>query len=1249
MDLGLSRNDKPNPRENANIFSVLTFWYTLPTFVTGYKKDFEVSDLYKTFTDHQSKILGDRIEVQWKKEKNHSLRRVLFKMFGGSFLLQGMLLLLCEVLAKLMQPLLLGELIEYFTAGETDITKSEAYAYAGGIVGCGLLQAVVASPFLMGVAHIGMKMRVTCCCLIYRKALRLSKTALGETSVGQMVNLLSNDVNRFDTALIFAHFLWIAPLQFVIAIYLVYRTVGISAIFGACVSLIFIGIMFGTSKILGNLRSKTAYKTDERSRLMNELISGIQVIKMYVWEKPLTKFVSLVRRNEVRIIRRAHYIRGITASFFLFSSKLSLFITVAFYIFLGGHITAKKVFILSSYYDVLRLTLYSLFQQAVAQVAELNISVKRLNNFLMLDEKQTSNNVELDLNYSNDAITIISALAKWNQSASDNTFQNLTIRIKARSLVAIIGPVGCGKSNLLQLILEELPLIDGSLKVNGIISYASQEPWIFSGTIRQNILFNKPYDKDRYIKIITICSLSKDFALFPNGDMTLVGDRGISLSGGQRARINLARAVYQEADIYLLDDPLSAVDAHVGRKLFDDCITEFLRDKTVILVTHQLHFLKDVDEIFILGDGKVKAKGKFDELIKLGLDFAKLLNIEKETDNDNQTLNCGREPNASSATVEDVHLGCKVTNVNEEKQMRGNVSFEVYKSYISAGTNWFVVAGMFLLFLMSQFILSFSEVFISRCRNLNLSEFGNDFWEFSTETYVYVYIGIVTALVVVTLLRSFSFFAICMRSSLKLHDQMLRSIVKATITFFTTNPSGRILNRFSKDMGLVDESLPNVWLLVPTVVLAIMFHFLRKFYLASSRNIKRLEGLTKSPVFSHLNASLQGLTTIRALRAESALMMEFDSHQDLHSTTYFLYLSTARAFGYWLDLICIMYILIVTFSLFAFEDSTTGSSVGLVITQSVGIIGLLQWSTRQSAEVENYMTSVERILEYSKIEQEDSVLNKELPDLWPQRGEIKFVGVFLSYFPEVPFVLKDLSFTIKPREKIGIVGRTGAGKSSIINAIFQLTNTKGSILIDEIDIKEIGLSQLRSKISIIPQEPVLFSGTMRKNLDPFGEHSDEMLWKALEDVELKTKDLGLNSVVFEGGANFSVGQRQLICLARAILRNNKILILDEATANIDPQTDELIQKTIRKKFAQCTVLTICHRLNTIMDSDKILVMDAGTMIEFDHPSRLLENANGVFHGMALQDGLAVANTVHNVLRSSYSAYINSNFLLIFLE
>ncbi|XP_015184428.1 PREDICTED: probable multidrug resistance-associated protein lethal(2)03659 isoform X2 [Polistes dominula] len=1356
---------KKNPREGANPLSALTFTWILRTFWLGYRRDLEVSDLYKPLKEHTSSVLGDKLATLWEAEcqkineqrnkalksgakfdnesnlKEPSLLKVLIKCFGARIMFYGIILVIMEIVLRprkytytlvngdplykkqnnsdmVLQPLCLGYLLRYYNTQE--VSKNEAYLYALGVILCSAVNIFVVHPYMMAILHMGMKMRVACCSLIYRKALRLSRTALGKTTVGQAVNLLSNDVNRFDVAIIFLHYLWIAPLETMIITYFMFAEVQISAIIGVVTLLMFIPLQGYLGKKSSELRLRTAIRTDERVRLTNEIITGIQAIKMYTWEKPFSDLIEKARKKEINVIRSTSYIRGVTMSFIIFTTRMCLFITILAYVLFGGKITAEKVFILTAYYNILRQTMTVFFPQGITQVAEAMVSIKRLQKFMMYEEIMPEKNIDKNKNIakkkhkksanlnnevnedltnkrnsydeqpklnSADPIKLENAFAKWFSSENEYTLQDINVHVRPGELIAIVGQVGSGKSSLLNVILKELKLSSGTLKVNGNTAYSSQEPWLFAGSVRQNILFGRPMDQVRYNNVVKVCQLKRDFSLLPYGDKTIVGERGISLSGGQRARINLARAVYAESEIYLFDDPLSAVDAHVGKHMFEECIVKYLKGKTRILVTHQLQYLHNVGRIIVLKDGSIQAEGTYDELGSKGVDFGRLLEtqavVEEHPPSASASRSNSRNPSISSLSSYKTNDTSKQPEPDEEAEMRtkGSVSGKVYAGYLLAGGNWFIVTLIFGFCAMAQLAASGGDFFISRWVNMeeisiNVTSNGTEIFEWQgpidRDTCIYIYSGLTVLTIGITLIRSASFFNMCMRASMTLHDKMFRCISNAKMRFFNTNNSGRVLNRFSKDMGAVDELLPialidciqiglsllgiivvvaiaNPWLLIPTVVIGVVFYFLRVFYIATSRSVKRLEGITRSPVFGHLNATLQGLPTIRSFEAGDILIKEFDNHQDLHSSAWFIFIASSRAFGFWLDVFCLVYIALVTLSFLIMYDDASGSmeggNVGLAITQSIGLTGMFQWGMRQSAELENQMTSVERILEYSKVENEpllESPPDKKPPEDWPQQGKIEFKEVSMQYSVFEPPVLKDLSFEIKSREKIGIVGRTGAGKSSLISALFRFAEIEGPILVDGIDTREIGLHDLRSKMSIIPQEPFLFSGSLRRNLDPFDTYRDDILWQALEEVELK--EMGLEAHINEGGSNLSVGQRQLVCLARAIVRNNPILILDEATANVDPRTDELIQKTIRQKFEKCTVLTIAHRLNTVMDNDRILVMDAGRAVEFDHPHILLQNSKGYLSSMVQETGQVMAEALTAIARDNYTSRYTSTTL-----
>ncbi|XP_056644024.1 ATP-binding cassette sub-family C member 4-like isoform X1 [Diorhabda sublineata] len=1294
----ISNNVKPkkkNPLDRANTISSVFFCWLLPLFVKGYKTDLTEDDIYKQRNSHESGKLGNKLEHKWKQQltqKHPSLIKASAATFVGEFIVINIIIIISEVV-RISQPFLITQLIKVYEANRANEDKNEVYMYAAMIVITSFVSTNMQHNFNLRLMQLGMKMRVACCSLIYRKALKLSKTALVETTIGQMVNLLSNDVARFDMGIYFFHNIYIGPIEILIVMYLLYTNVGVPALAGTLLLVSFIPFQSWLGKKTSQFRLQTANRTDERVRLMNEIISGIQVIKMYTWEYPFTKLVEYARMKEMKYIRYTSVIRSILMSCILMLNRCAIAISILVYVITGNTLTATYAYTVTSYYRLL-YTVTNFLPTAISLAAEMYVSSKRVEKFLMYDEVKSeyvsffekntlvSENgikpsLELKPIHKDIGVFIKNASAKWLKSMTENNLEDLTMEARPGNVVAIVGPVGSGKTTLLHVILKELELEAGTVDVQGIISYASQEPWLFGGSIRQNILFGETFEQKKYDEVVRVCALQRDFALLPHGDRTLAGDRGVSLSGGQKARINLARAVYKDADIYLLDDPLSAVDAHVGKQLFDGCIQGHLKSKCVILVTHQLQYLKKLKNIYLMKDGKIEISGSYKDLKSASTNYSKLLTDIEEEEEENRKLS------RTFSTKEIVNDDIQV--LQKEDQSTGKIDGRVYKSYIKAGGNFFSAVLLAAVFVFSQVLDSSTEYFVTYWVNIqqldsnktnlvsaNISqEISNqsidtrtkqdniyeNWWLtplFTSELTAVYYAILVIILLVIVLSRSLSFYRWALKASTTMHNKMFVNIVYSPMRFFNINPSGRILNRFSKDIGTLDESLPmsildtvqiglyvastclvigslTLWILIPTILIAVLFYIMRVIFVETSRDVKRIESVTRSPIFTHLSASLQGLTTIRAFQAQDILKKEFDNFQNINTSAYFLFVGANRTFGFWLDFVCVIYIALVLAALLFIKSEQFGGNMGLALTQAMALTGMFQWGMRQWSEFENQMTSVERVQEYADLKQEQDYPNNIPAKSWPGKGKIEFVNTSLRYGPQDPFVLKNLNFVINPKEKIGIVGRTGAGKTSLIQALFRLAEIDGKIEIDGIDSKTIALKELRSKISIIPQEPVLFSGTLRKNLDPFDEYNDDILWNALEEVELKhaVEELpcGLDSKMAEGGSNFSVGQRQLLCLARAIIRNNKILVLDEATANVDPHTDGLIQKTIRNKFADCTVLTIAHRLHTIMDSDRVLVMDAGSCVEFDHPYTLLLNKFGVFHSLVMKTGKATAKSL----------------------
>nr|XP_023018988.1 multidrug resistance-associated protein 4-like [Leptinotarsa decemlineata] len=1295
-----------HPMFQGSLLSRLFFWW-LPLFLwKGLKKEIEEDDIYETEKSQESALLGGQLEMAWKKElnkENPSLARALFRVFGGELAIFALYHIFAEGV-KVSQPILIFHMLSLLQDKNPGEDNGKIFTYVAFVALVAFLRAASTHNYQMSITFLGMKVRIAVCSLIYRKSLRLSKSALAETTIGQMVNLLTNDVGRFDTVAQYFHYLWCTPFLILVEAYFLFIYVGPSGIVGNAYLVGFIPVQMFLAKLVSKYRLRTATRTDERVRLMNEIVSGIQVIKMYTWEKQFSKLAEIIRRQEIQQIRQTFTIRAFTNCYSIVSLKIAVFISILTHVLTGNTLTAKYTYTVLVFYGVLRSSLLTFFTQGLTFFAEAKVSVKRIQQFLLYEELMETDVTDHN-SFSNDpkpfanfkegdiGICIENLSAKWVKKLPENILQGVNFHVVSNQLVAIVGPVGGGKTTLLNVILKELTPTEGSVEVKGTISYASQEPWVFGASVRQNILFGQDYDPKKYDEVIRVCALQSDFAQFNHGDRTLVGERGVTLSGGQRARINLARAVYKEADIYLLDDPLSAVDAQVGKQLFEECICGYLKTKCVILITHQLQYLKNADYIYLLKDGRIHSSGTFNELKISDCDFTTLLEELKEVEEKEEV------PTESRVEKEYEVDDEKSPMIHQkEKKASGKVTWHVYESYFRAGGGWCRIFILLLGYTIGQMFNSVTDYFLSiwvnveqmRLKQKNdtfnsasiivdsssnsttqyeatkIISFRSGHWLkpiLTPDNTVIIYTSLILATVIVTVLIRILFFRSSLNASTRLHNRMFSNILNSTMRFFNTNPSGRILNRFSKDIGIIDEGIPvtfgetisigfsmvatclmiailNPWIMIPSLIILLIFYFMRKAFLVSSRNIKRIESNTRSPVYTHLAASLQGLTTIRAFGAEKVISEEFDRFQDSYTSAYVMFTSATRGFGFWLDFHCSIYIFLVMVSILFIENESYSGNIGLSITQAISLTGIFQHFLRQWSEFVNQMTSVERIQEYADIIPEQDIITKSPPKSWPDRGRIDFVNVYMKYSKNTPYILKNLVFGIRPIEKIGIVGRTGAGKSSLIQALFRLVDIEGSILIDDIDTKSVPLNVLRSKISIIPQEPVLFSGTLRMNLDPFDDYDDEILWDALEQVELKKLvnefPEGLDSKVSEGGSNFSVGQRQLICLARAIVRQNKILVLDEATANVDPQTDALVQNTIRQKFSSCTVLTIAHRLHSIMDSDKVLVMDGGEAVEFDHPFVLLQMNKGVFHELVNQTGASMAQNLYAIAEEKFS-------------
>ncbi|XP_032517438.2 ATP-binding cassette sub-family C member 4-like [Danaus plexippus] len=1337
-----------NPHDKANFLSKIFLWWSFKLFKRGYKRGLTIEDLWQARSVDQSGPLGDRLEEAWEREversrKNNtkpSLSRAIVSSFWLEYMTSGILVGVLFIVVWPLIPYTLALFIKYFSSEKTPESYRNAHIHNFLLNFFSILSALLMNHTNLSQACVGMRVRIASCSLVYRKILKLNRVGISKTDSGQVINLMSNDVNRFDIAAPLLSILWVMPIVVPVVCYLVWQHIGYATLAALAVIVIqTVTVQVYLSNRQGILRGKIARRTDERVKVMSELVNGVQVIKMYAWEKPFEKLVDKLRKIEIKFILRTSFIKGFSTALSVFTERFILYAAVVTFVVTGGEISSDITFSLVQYYNLMQLACNILFPMALAFLAESRVSIRRLEEFLALDESEGDdpkiasfnansllNGMDSEKENSNNRVkptglVISNATASWQPNPIVHTLRNITLNFQPGEFIGVAGLVGSGKSSFLQLILGELRPSKGTVSLGGSrVSYASQEPWLFVATIKQNILFGLPYDRLKYKKVVTACALLRDFEQLPAGDSTMVGERGISLSGGQRARIGLARACYRNADIYLLDDPLSAVDTHVGKHIVSECVMGLLRHSTRILVTHQLHHLKQADRVVILHNGEVETCGTFEEVSKCPL-FKELEHEEQSPDDSanpqilrKRTLSV--QSRLSASTTAESPLDEEVEpSESDELMEKGRVSGSVYRKYFRAGANWCLLLTTVVSILLAQIITSVSDLWLTYWMNTveerkiknysakllaseltnasdsvqnatlateaplysstgNLSVIGTivktalTMQDIVTEEpvhhmfYIYIWGAAILGCILLTTGRSILFLYVCMKSSIKMHNQMFSNILSATMRFFDTNPSGRILNRFSKDMGVVDEILPKMYLdsiqifmvmagilimvaivspymMLTTMFCGILLYIWTIIYLSTAQAIKRVEGVSRSPVFSHVSASLAGLATIRACDAVPILRVQFDDKQDIHTAAWYLSLITNTTFSIWLSLISAFYVIVVAYTFLLMDDGTTRSgNVGLAISQGLILVNVVQYGIKQTTEVISQMTSVERVLQFTKLPKE--VTDGPMPPKdWPKRAKLVFKDLYLRYDTEAEPVLKNLNIVIESGWKVGVVGRTGAGKSSLISALFRLAPIDGNVYIDDVETGKIALKELRSKISIIPQEPVLFSASLRYNLDPFDKYTDADIWNALEQVELKNSVSSLSAEVESGGVNFSAGQRQLLCLARAALARNKLLVLDEATANVDPNTDALIQKSIRKHFSECTVLTVAHRLHTVADSDRVVVMEAGEIVECGHPHELLKKDDGYFTRMVKQLGSASEQSLRELAQKAYLAHI----------
>ncbi|XP_015036526.1 multidrug resistance-associated protein 1 isoform X13 [Drosophila pseudoobscura] len=1237
-------------------------------------------------------------EKTGRKKGMASIMPPIYKSFGGVFLFGALMKLITDTLT-FAQPQVLSLIIGFVEDQRTDPQPE----WKGILFSVTLFVLAAAQTFILGqyfhrMFIVGLRIRTALINAIYRKALRISNATKKESTVGEIVNLMAVDAQRFMELTTYLNMIWSAPLQIGLALYFLWQQLGPSVLAGLAVMIILIPVNGVIASRIKTYQIRQMKYKDERVKLMNEVLSGIKVLKLYAWEPSFEKQVLDIRDKEIATLRSTAYLNASTSFLWSCAPFLVSLVTFATYVLTSeaNQLSVEKVFVSLALFDIMKIPL-TVLPMLTVDIAETQVSVKRINKFLNSEELDP-NSVLHDSSKPH-PMSIENGEFSWGDEI---TLRNINIEVRKSNLVALVGTVGSGKSSVVQAFLGEMEKLAGVVNTVGKMAYVPQQAWIQNATVRDNILFGQQYDRKRYNKVIDACALRADIDILSAGDLTEIGEKGINLSGGQKQRISLARAVYCDADLYLLDDPLSAVDSHVGKHIFEEVIGPkgLLARKSRILVTHGVTFLPQVDSIYVLKMGEISESGTFDQLVKNKGAFADFIiqhlqdgNAEEEELNQikRQISSTGDVPELLGSVEKAIKLArteslsdsISVTSadslmgtgsggslrrrtrrqnshdsvasaaslkkkqevegklIETEKSQTGGVDFAVYKHYIKSVGIFLSVATLVLNFVFQAFQIG-SNLWLTKWANDE--NVGNDTG--LRDMYLGVYgafgFGQVVAYVGCVVLVYLGGLA----AAQKLFAHLFGRILHAPQSFFDIQPRARILDRLANDIYKLDLVLPELtrvfnsqaFRVLATIVvismstpiflavivpIALLYYFAQRFYVATSRQLMRLESVSRSPIYSHFGETVTGAPTIRAYNVGDRFIEESDAKVDKNQVCKYPSVIANRWLAIRLEMVGNLIILFA--SLFAVLGGQTDPGlVGLSVSYALQVTQTLNWLVRMSSDIETNIVSVERIKEYGETKQEaawELEQDKDKPKHWPEEGRVEFQNFQVRYREGLDLVLRGVSFNITGGEKVGIVGRTGAGKSSLTLALFRIIESAGGrIMIDGVDIAGMGLHMLRSRLTIIPQDPVLFSGSLRINLDPFEIKTDDEIWKALELSHLKSfvKSLtaGLNHEIAEGGENLSVGQRQLVCLARALLRKTKLLVLDEATAAVDLETDDLIQKTIRTEFKECTVLTIAHRLNTILDSDKVIVLDKGQITEFASPTELLDNPKSAFYSMA---------------------------------